>query len=90
MLINEPNSFSPRELETMRYEAERADKEMAYGMDMKKMDIEVQKLETKFSSLLRIPIIIIKLPLLLLLGVAYITHSIKGTEPSENFWKLLK
>lgn len=90
MLLNEPNSFTPREMEQMRYEAERADKEMSYGMDMKRMDIEVQKLETKFSTLLRIPIVIIKLPLLILLGIAYIAHSIKGTEPSDNFWKLLK
>lgn len=90
MLINEPNSFSPRELEQMRYEAERSDKEMAYGMDMKKLDVEVQKLETKFSSLLRIPIIILKLPVLVLFGIGYVIHSIKGTEPSDNFWKLLK
>lgn len=90
MLTQYGESFTPREIETMRYEAERADKEMAYGMEMKKLDIELQKLEAKWSSWLRIPITIIKLPLYILMGIGYITHAIRKTEPSDNFWKLLK
>lgn len=90
MLINEPTTFTPREIETMRYESERADKEMAYGLELKKMDIELQKLEAKWSTLLRIPITIVKLPILILFGIAYIVHAIVKIEPSENFWKLLK
>lgn len=90
MLTQLPDQFTPRELETMRYESERADKEMAYGLKMKELDIEVQKLETKFSSLLRIPITIVKLPLLILMGIAYIVHAIVKIEPSQDFWKLLK
>lgn len=87
--MNQPEQFTPREAETMRYEAERADKEMAFGMEMKKLDIEVQKIEAKWSVLLKIPIIIVKLPLLILLGIGYIIHAIRKIEPSENFWKLL-
>ena len=90
MLVPERDSFTPREAETMRYEAERADKEMAYGLKMKELDIEVQKLEARFTSLLRIPIIIIKLPVLVFFGIAYIVHAFMKIEPSESFWKLLK
>jgi hypothetical protein len=82
--------LTPKEAEIMRYDAEREDKQMAYGMRMKELDIEVQKLEQKWNTLLRIPILIIKLPLLCILGIAYIVHAIVKVAPSEDFWRLLK
>lgn len=88
--IQQPESFTPRELETMRYEKEQADAQMAYGLKIKELEIELQKLESRWAAWLRLPALIIKLPLLLVMGIAYIVHAITRIEPSENFWNLLK
>lgn len=74
----------------MRYEEVQADKQMAYGLQMKELDIKVQTLESKWAAWLRLPGLILRLPLLVILGVGYIVHAVKGTEPSDNFWNLLK
>lgn len=85
-----PEQLTPREAEVMRYEEAQADKQMAYGLQMKELDIKVQTLESKWAAWLRLPGLILRLPLLVILGIGYIVHAIKGTEPSDNFWNLLK
>lgn len=85
-----PDQLSPRESEIMRHDAEREDKQMEYGMKMKELDIEVEKLQSRWLALLRLPLFILKIPLILLLGIAYIVHAIRGSEPSDSFYNLLK
>jgi len=85
-----PDQLTPREAVIMENEKEAEIRQMDYGRDMAKLDIEVRKIEARFSAWLRIPLMIIRLPLLVILGIAYIVHAIRGIEPSENFWKLLK
>lgn len=74
----------------MDREREQEKEQIAYGIEMKKMDIELAKLEAKWSAWLRLPSLIIRLPLLIILGIAYLIHAKKGIEPSDNFWRLLK
>lgn len=90
MLTSLPDQLTPREAEQMRHDAEREDAQMAYGTKMKELDIELQKLESKWAAWLRLPSLVLKLPLLILLGIAYIVHVITGNEPSDNFYNLLK
>lgn len=90
MLTQYPEQLTPRESITMEYEKERANKEMEFGLRMKELEIEAQKLDIKIGSIFRIPIFILKLPVLIILSIAYIVHIITKTEPSENFWRLLK
>lgn len=90
MLQQAPDKLTPREAEMMRYDKEQAEAQMAYGLKMKELDIEAQKLDIKLVNLFRIPIIIIKLPIYIILAIAYVVHVITGKEPSDNFWSLLK
>lgn len=85
-----PEQLTPREAETMRYEEEQEKRQMEYGAAMKDKDIELQKLESKWSAWLRIPITIIKMPFLIILALAYVVHAVRGIEPSDNYWNLLK
>lgn len=85
-----PSQLTPRESYMLEYEKEQEKRQMEYGAAMRDKDIELAKMEAKWSAWLRLPTIIIKLPLLLILGIAYIVHAIRGIEPSDNFWNLLK
>lgn len=57
---------------------------------IKETDLAIKKLDVQLKSWFKIPILIIKLPLLALLGIAYIVsvatgHEIKSTE----FWRFI-
>lgn len=57
---------------------------------MKETELAIRELEVKWQSLLRIPVLIVKMPLLILFGIAYIisvmtSHEIKSTE----FWRFV-
>lgn len=52
--------------------------------------IELRKLEAKWSSLLRLPSLLIRLPILFILSIAYIFAVLRKQEPSKDFWAYLK
>lgn len=82
--------LTPREAEQMSYEREGEKLQIEYGLALRDKEIELQKLQAKWSAWLRLPSLILKLPLLIILGLAYIVHAIRAIEPSEDFWNLLK
>lgn len=91
MAIQSPNDqLTPREAYIYEYEKDQEIRNLDFTERMKDKDIELQRLQAKWSAWLRIPLIIVKLPLLIILALAYIVHAIRGIEPSENFWNLLK
>lgn len=90
MLTNQLPNLTPREREQMRYEEEQEKRQISYAERMKDKEIELARMEAKWSAWLRIPLIIIKLPVLIILSIAYIVHAIMKIEPSENFWNMLK
>jgi len=66
--------------------------ELAYGhdRDMKRMEIELAKVEAKWNSWLRIPMELLRLPVKIVFGVAYIVAMLRKHDVSENFWKYVK
>jgi hypothetical protein len=52
--------------------------------------IELKKLEAKWSNLLRVPLLILKLPVALPLSFSYIFYILKGIDPPKDFWAFLK
>lgn len=90
MPIQTREELTVREREQMEYDREMWAKQSEHAIEIKKLEIEALKLDAKISSWLKLPISILKLPVYMLLGLGYIIHAIKGTEPSDNFWKLLK
>lgn len=80
------------------YEREEFDQEktvvqmqLEHTQKLKEMELEVSRLEAKsaWTHLLKVPLYIIKLPVLLLFGVAYIVASAKGDEMEPEFWNFL-
>jgi hypothetical protein len=52
-------------------------------------EIELRRLEAKWSSWLSLPKTVIKLPVYVLLGFGYIVLCIRKQKPTEAFWRFL-
>jgi len=62
----------------------------AHTQRIKELELQVQILESKWSIWLKVPVTIVKLPLLILFGIAYICSMFTKKAHSEEFWKVLK
>lgn len=90
MLQQAPEMLTPRESVIMEYEKEEARLAREFEIRMKELDIQTQKLDIKWASWLRIPILLIKLPVYILFGFAFIVTSITKYELPKDFWEFLR
>lgn len=90
MPIINNDQITPREYETWRHDQEAWEAQAAHQVELKKLDIEVQKLEAKWTALFRIPVLIVKLPVLMILGVAFCIAVARKHELSESFWNYMR
>lgn len=99
-MMVENGEMTPRESLQHSWEVENFEKQAAHAIQMKEMElaikrednqakIELKRLEAKWSSWLRLPSLIIRLPLYVILGIAYCISVAKKYEPSKRFWDLL-
>jgi len=84
------DELTAREYEQYQQEKEMFELQAAHQVRLKEKDLELAKLEVKWSSWLRIPITIIKLPVLAIMACSYFVHVIRKSEPSEAFWRFLR
>lgn len=90
MAIVTQGELTNREREEMEFQQQMFDRQAEHTQKVKAMELEVTKIQAKWSSLLRLPIMIAKTPLFILMGVAYCIAVARRHEPSDNFWNLLK
>lgn len=99
-MIVENAQLTPREQVLMEAEKEENRLSREHAIQLKQLElaiskeenaaqIELKKLEAKWSSWLKIPVIIIKLPLFVLFGIAYIFSVFTKKEMPKRFWDLL-
>lgn len=76
----------------MIMEAEKDENRLSreHAVTIKRLELEVLKLETKWNSWLKIPITIIKLPIYIILSFGFIAAVLRKQEPSKDFWAYLK
>lgn len=100
MSIQESNTLTPREHMLMENSNEQDRLMREHAVTMKQLElalakeryqaqIELKRLEAKWSSWLRIPSLIIKLPILFILSIGYIFAVLRKQEPSKSFWSYL-
>ena len=91
--MQEPEYITPRESVLMEYEERQSDKQIAYGTKLKELEIETLKIETKWYAVLRLPFLIIKLPVVMIaslfIGITFVVHAIRKTTPDDRFWEFL-
>ena len=98
---SETQELTPREWTIMESDKEREQRAYEHDIEKSKLQIQMQmtlnegelelkKLEAKWASWIALPKYIIKLPVLVVFGFAYIAHAIKGSKPSREFWEFIK
>ncbi len=88
--LYENEELTPKEQSIYQHERQMYELQADHQKEIKRMDIELAKLEAKWSSWLSIPKTIITLPVLFLFGIAYCITVATKQEPSQNFWDFLK
>ena len=84
------DEVTPREFSTWQHERQMFELEAEHRQKMKDKELELAKLEAKWSSWLAIPKTIIMVPILLIFGLAYIVSIITKKEVPEAYWDFLK
>lgn len=82
--------MTAREREEFEQEKAYIELQIASNLELKRLEVEALKLETKWSTLLKVPLTIIKLPVYVLFGIAYIVSTVTKKDMPEEFWKFLK
>lgn len=84
------DTLTPREQMTWEHEKEMAGLYHQQAVEMKKLELELARLETKWASWLRIPKLIVMLPVLLVLSIGAVISAARKSEFHAKFWDLLK
>lgn len=84
--------FNARETMTAREREEFEQEKVAIAMQaehsrvMKELDLALAREEAKWGALLRLPSLLIMLPVRMIMGIAYIAAVIKKEDPGKEFW----
>lgn len=83
-------SLTAREREEMLFYSEERAMEREHEKSVRQLELAVEKELNKFNSLLRLPKLLVLLPVLPLVAIAIIVNAIKGEEPSDKIINLFK
>jgi hypothetical protein len=89
-MIVQREELTAAERERMHHDKDMFQLQAVHTQKVRAMELEVAKIDAKWSSLLKLPAMIIRLPLYVVLGVAYCIAAARKHEPSEEFWRLLR
>lgn len=90
MAIQQRETLTPREYEEWNQRKEFFELQAQHELAVKEKELEVMRLEAKWSSWMKIPLTIVKLPVLLLFGIAQIVAVARKYELPEAYWRFIK
>lgn len=78
--------------ESTRHSWEEEDNRLAreYDIKVRQMELDVLKIENRWSALLKAPLTIIKLPMYVIMAVGYCIAMARNHDVSKEFWNLFK
>ena len=74
------------EREEFQQEKTVVEMQLEHAQKMKEMELEIARLEARFSSWLKLPLIVITLPVRVVLALGYAIGMIRK-QPDPEFWK---
>lgn len=83
MAITYREELSPREREEMDFQKEENEKNRQYNL-------EVARLENRWTQLFRLPLALLALPVKLVLAFALIAYVVKRENVPDSYWRALK
>lgn len=89
-MIERHAEMTPRETMQHEWDKEMFMRQSQHAIKMKELEIEHLKLESKIGAWFRIPVTLIRLPVYVVLAIAYIVYAARKTNPPESFYELFK
>lgn len=83
-------TLTPKEKEELNWEKEATRLQIEYAERIKQMDLEVRKLEAKWSTLFRLPLAVLYLPVKLIVAFAIPISAITKKELPKEFWEFMR
>lgn len=90
MNFDSPNEMNAREFTQHEWDVEEFKLQAELTVHVKELDIQAAKLEATITSWFHIPIMIIKLPVLVLFGIAFICAQFTKKDLPSEFWAFLR
>lgn len=90
ILPNREPNLTPKEREELNWEKEATHLQIQYAEKVKEMDLELRRLEVKWTSLFRLPQMLLLLPVRLVLSLAVPIAAVSGKELPKEYWEFLK
>lgn len=84
------DTITPREQMTWAHEEEMARLYHEQAVTMKKLDLDLARLEAKWASWLRLPKLFLLMPVLLVLSFGAVISAFRKSDFHEKFWELLR
>jgi hypothetical protein len=85
-----PKTLTPRERAELDWEKEAAQMQITYAEKIKEMDLEVRKLEAKWTSLYKLPMAVVWLPIRFVMAFAIPISVITKKELPKQFWEFMR
>lgn len=87
--INAREALTDREREEFDQEKEIARLQADYQLRYKQMELDLKRIDTRWTQVFRLPFALITLPVRVLFVFGYIAHAIRKTAPPKEFWDYL-
>ena len=84
------DTMTAREREEYDQQRELFNLQSSHTLKVKELELKLAKTEMKWQQIYKIPTLIIKLPLLIILSVGFIAAMARGKDPGDKFWDLFK
>ena len=90
MAILTHDELTNRERQQMEFEQQMFDRQSEHTQKVKAMELEVAKIEAKWSNIYRLPLTLVKLPLYVVLGISVCIAVACKRDVPEQLYDLLR
>lgn len=90
MKVSGREYLTPREIEEFKQEMTVAEKQADYGLQVKQLELEIARLETKWTQVWRLPLAIILLPVKFIMAFAIPISVITKKDLPDAYWRFMQ
>lgn len=90
MPIVNREDVSPREWATWNKDKELLEMQMEHAKQMKELEVESNRINSKWTTIFRLPLALIILPVKLVIVSVLVVYAIRGIEPPESITSFLR
>jgi hypothetical protein len=83
-MLQTSNTITPREQYMMEAEKENFRMQLDHQKEMKRMEVEMTQMSSRWTTIFRLPLALIKLPVQVLVIIPLFVYAVRGIEPPES------